>query len=191
MSVAKLQDITSQLKITPMGSEGAEEKNQWHWNTTHWRWCLQTKSPCNQVCFEEAYAMILFLSVSFKFVIIGFFIVGTFWEKQVVLITLKVQEIYCKLVRRHMIFFFSFMIQNGKTKDVFANEILNDITNILNCEEVQNACDEVGISMEVYQAFYQLLKDTILKKGIKKSIFLVSRKLRLAKQTCNDDVKRK
>ena len=37
-------------------------------------------------------------------------------------------------------------------RHVFANKILNDITNILNCKEVQNACDKVGISTKGYQA---------------------------------------
>ena len=44
--------------------------------------------------------------------------------------------------------------------------------------------------MKGYQALYQLLKDTVLKKGIKKSIFPIPKKLRLAKRVCNDDVKR-
>ena len=64
-----------------------------------------------------------------------------------------------------------------KLRVLFTNEVLNDVTKIISNDEVQNVCDEVGISTKGYNALFQLLKDTLRTHGITKSIFLVPKKL--------------
>ena len=68
---------------------------------------------------------------------------------------------------------------------------MKDVTELMSNDEVQNVCDEVGISTKGYNALYQLLKDTLCTHGITKSIFNVPKKIRFAKRTCNDDLKHK
>lgn len=58
-----------------------------------------------------------------------------------------------------------------KLRVLFTNEVLKDVTKIISSDEVQNVCDEVGISTKGYNALYQLLKDTLRTHGITKSIF--------------------
>ena len=46
-----------------------------------------------------------------------------------------------------------------KLRVLFTNEVLKDVTKIISSDEVQNVCDEAGISTKGYNALYQLLKD--------------------------------
>lgn len=78
-----------------------------------------------------------------------------------------------------------------KLRVLFTNEVLKDVTKIISSDEVQNVCDEVGISTKGYNALYQLLKDTLRTHGITKSIFPAPKTLRFAKRTCNDELKHK
>ena len=64
-----------------------------------------------------------------------------------------------------------------KLRVLFTNEVLKDVTKIISNDEVQNICDEVGISTKGYNALYQLLKDTLRTHGITKSIFPAPKKL--------------
>ena len=64
-----------------------------------------------------------------------------------------------------------------KLQVLFTNEVLKDVTKIISSDEVQNVCDEVGISTKGYNALYQLLKDTLRTHGITKSIFPTPKKL--------------
>ena len=75
-------------------------------------------------------------------------------------------------MKRHDIVF---VIRDPKWKKLrvlFTNEVLEDVTKIISSDEVQNVCDEAGISTKGYNALYQLLKDTLRTHGITKSIFL-------------------
>ena len=66
---------------------------------------------------------------------------------------------------------------------LFINEVLKDVTKLISNDEVQNVCDEVGISIKGYNVLYQLLKDTLCTHGILKSIFPIPKKLWMMSET--------
>ncbi|KAI5077387.1 hypothetical protein GOP47_0007211 [Adiantum capillus-veneris] len=65
---------------------------------------------------------------------------------------------------------------------------MRKLRNVVNDDDVQQACDEAGISTKAYQAIFQLLKDALKEHGIVENLFPVPHKVKLAKKATNEDV---
>ena len=74
-------------------------------------------------------------------------------------------------------------------KDAITKEILKKISNLVSEDDVQRACDAVGISTIAYRALHGLLKDALRERGITENLFPIPQKVRLAKKANNDLVR--
>ena len=72
--------------------------------------------------------------------------------------------------------------------DVVTKEVMRKFSNIVTHTDVQNTCDDVGISTKGYNAIHRLLKDALIKKGITENLFPVPRMVKVAKNVSNEDV---
>ena len=73
-------------------------------------------------------------------------------------------------------------------KIAVTKEVMRNLSNLVTHVDVQNVCDEVGISNKGYAAIHRLLKDSLMKRGITENIFPVPRMVKLAKTVSNEDV---
>ena len=77
--------------------------------------------------------------------------------------------------------------ENGKhMKDAITKEILKKISNLVSEDDVQRACDAVGISTNAYHALHGLLKDALRERGITENLFPIPHRVRLARKANND-----
>ena len=58
---------------------------------------------------------------------------------------------------------------------------MSKFSNLVTGFDVQNVCDDVGISRNGYHAIHQLLKDALRKQGIIENLFLVPKRVKLKK----------
>ena len=72
--------------------------------------------------------------------------------------------------------------------DAVVKEVMRKLTNIVTHTDIQNACDDVGISVKGYSAIHRLLKDALMRKGIVENLFPAPHKVKLAKNVSNEDV---
>lgn len=72
--------------------------------------------------------------------------------------------------------------------DAVTKEVMRKFSNLVTDVDVQNACDEVGISTKGYTALHGLLKDALRERGITENVFPVPRKVKLARRASNEDV---
>ena len=73
--------------------------------------------------------------------------------------------------------------------DVVIKEVMRKFTNLVMHPDIQNACDEVGVSIKGYNAIHRLLKHALLmKKGVAKNLFPVLCMVKLLKNISNEDV---
>lgn len=81
--------------------------------------------------------------------------------------------------------------EKGKhMKDAITKEILKKISNLVSKDDVQRACDAVGISTNAYHALHGLLKDALRERDIMENLFPIPQKVRLAKKANNDLVRK-
>lgn len=73
-------------------------------------------------------------------------------------------------------------------RNAVVKEVMRKYSNIVTHTDVQNVCDEVGISTKGYGAIHRLLKDALMKRGITENLFPVPHKVKLAKNVSNEDV---
>ena len=74
-------------------------------------------------------------------------------------------------------------------KDAITKEILKKISNLVSKDDVQRACDAVGISTNAYHALHGLLKDALQERGITENLFPIPHRVQLAKKKNNDLVR--
>ncbi len=68
--------------------------------------------------------------------------------------------------------------EKGKRiKDAITKEILKKISNLVSEDDVQRACDAVGISTNAYHALHALLKDALRERGITENLFPIPHRI--------------
>ena len=77
--------------------------------------------------------------------------------------------------------------EKGKhMKDAITKEIMKKISNLVSEDDVQRACDTVGIGTNAYHALHGMLKDALRERGITENLFPIPHRVRLAKKANND-----
>ena len=86
-----------------------------------------------------------------------------------------IQEDHCNLllgcIAKEDILFIICSEKGKHLKDAITKEIMKKISNLVSEDDVQRACDTVGISTNAYHALHGMLKDALRERGITENLF--------------------
>ena len=95
---------------------------------------------------------------------------------------------FCSLLKKEDVLKIIHAPQSKYILEAVTKDVMSKFSNLVTSFDVQNICDDVGISRNGYHAIHQLLKDALRKQGITENLFPVPRKVKLAKKVSDADV---
>ena len=97
-------------------------------------------------------------------------------------------DMFCSLLKKEDVLKIIHAPQSKYILEAVTKDVVSKFSNLLTSFDVQNICDDVGISRHGYHAIHQLLKDGLQKQGIIENLFPVPKKVKLAKKVSDVDV---
>lgn len=95
---------------------------------------------------------------------------------------------FCSLLKKEDVLNIIHAPQSKYILEAITKDVMSKFSNLVTSFDVQNTCDDVGISRNGYHAIHQLLKDALRKHGITENLFPVPKKVKLAKKVSDADV---
>ena len=91
-------------------------------------------------------------------------------------------DIFCSLLKNEDVLKIIHAPQSKYILEAVTKDVMSKFSNLVTSFDVQNVCNDVGITKNGYPAIHQLLKDALCKQGIIDNLFPVPKKVKLAKK---------